>query len=353
MIKYLQDTYLSKTTCRLLRVKLEKDLKSNSKTIKYFKTINFTTDNREILYCLLNNFTKNSECNNPQCKQDVKFLDFSRGYRKFCSIKCSKNSDHIKNIDVFGKQASRRTPITGKTSYQKKVRELTRQTYNMNSNLLNPNDYPFGKMGVEGAYQLDHIISVNYGYENGIEPEIISGINNLRVIPWRVNAVKNKFNSRDEDWDFIVKSYEKKDFLENISIDEFISKYCLNKSGKINTKINHQWFKNRNIGNKLNEILELTSYLNPQEKIPYRIFHIFFNLHKYDFKIENRTKFMRSIWSPTKDYIDIIGDDKEDFKTSFMCYDKSINKYRIKSNSYSMKETANKQGTLYLYYKYY
>lgn len=47
MIKYLKDTYLSKTTCRLLRVKLERDLKTNPRTIEYFNTIAFTDDIRE------------------------------------------------------------------------------------------------------------------------------------------------------------------------------------------------------------------------------------------------------------------------------------------------------------------
>ena len=44
--------------------------------------------------------------------------------------------------------------------------------------------------GKEGAYTLDHIISVVYGFKNNIPPEIISHISNLRMIPWKDNIVK-------------------------------------------------------------------------------------------------------------------------------------------------------------------
>jgi len=48
-----------------------------------------------------------------------------------------------------------------------------------------------GRCGVEGAYQLDHIKSINWGWENGIEPEVIAEWDNLRMIPWRTNLLKS------------------------------------------------------------------------------------------------------------------------------------------------------------------
>jgi hypothetical protein len=48
-----------------------------------------------------------------------------------------------------------------------------------------------GRCGVEGAYQLDHIKSINWGWENGIEPEVIAEWDNLTMIPWRTNLLKS------------------------------------------------------------------------------------------------------------------------------------------------------------------
>lgn len=47
-----------------------------------------------------------------------------------------------------------------------------------------------GRCGVEGAYQLDHIKSVNWGWENGIPAEVIADWDNLRMIPWKENRDK-------------------------------------------------------------------------------------------------------------------------------------------------------------------
>jgi len=48
-----------------------------------------------------------------------------------------------------------------------------------------------GSSGRKGAYHLDHIISIRYGFDNGIPPEIIGDIKNLRFIPWKQNLKKS------------------------------------------------------------------------------------------------------------------------------------------------------------------
>ena len=53
-----------------------------------------------------------------------------------------------------------------------------------------PNIEKRGKSGIEGAYQLDHIISIKEGFDKGIEPEIIGSIDNLQMISWRENRNK-------------------------------------------------------------------------------------------------------------------------------------------------------------------
>jgi hypothetical protein len=47
-----------------------------------------------------------------------------------------------------------------------------------------------GPAGKEGAYHLDHIISVWNGFHNDIPPEQIANIENLRMIPWLENQIK-------------------------------------------------------------------------------------------------------------------------------------------------------------------
>jgi len=47
-----------------------------------------------------------------------------------------------------------------------------------------------GPAGKEGAYHLDHIISVWNGFHNDIPPEQIADISNLRMIPWLENQIK-------------------------------------------------------------------------------------------------------------------------------------------------------------------
>ena len=41
------------------------------------------------------------------------------------------------------------------------------------------------------VYHLDHIISIKYGFDNNIDPNIIGDISNLRMIPWLENLKKS------------------------------------------------------------------------------------------------------------------------------------------------------------------
>lgn len=58
-----------------------------------------------------------------------------------------------------------------------------------------------GLCGVDGAYQLDHIVSKRYGFENGISPERIGDIQNLQIIPWKINRNKGyKYTEEMIQW---------------------------------------------------------------------------------------------------------------------------------------------------------
>ena len=39
-------------------------------------------------------------------------------------------------------------------------------------------------------YHLDHIVSISHGFLNGLSPEQIGGMSNLRFIPWKENIRK-------------------------------------------------------------------------------------------------------------------------------------------------------------------
>lgn len=68
-------------------------------------------------------------------------------------------------------------------------REVWRLTNAQPLHLLEHNEKR-GLCGINGAYQLDHIISINDGWEQKIDEEEISKFENLRCIPWKQNRTK-------------------------------------------------------------------------------------------------------------------------------------------------------------------
>lgn len=75
--------------------------------------------------------------------------------------------------------------------YYRQVRKLTKQQpihqlKNYNKLITNR-----GLNGTNGAYQLDHIIPVSRGYEQGLPPEKVADLTNLQIIPWKDNLLKS------------------------------------------------------------------------------------------------------------------------------------------------------------------
>lgn len=54
----------------------------------------------------------------------------------------------------------------------------------------------------KGSFHLDHIVSIKYGFDNGIEPELIGNIANLRYLYWNENISKRNYLTQ-EGWDVI------------------------------------------------------------------------------------------------------------------------------------------------------
>ena len=75
-----------------------------------------------------------------------------------------------------------------KKQYRMNVLEETRKQ--LKRNPLLPNFEKRGKCGVKGAYQVDHIISIDEGFKKHISPKIIGAYANLRMIPWKENRIK-------------------------------------------------------------------------------------------------------------------------------------------------------------------
>jgi hypothetical protein len=69
-------------------------------------------------------------------------------------------------------------------------REVWKYTYRNNLESL-PNWELRGRNGVEGAYQLDHIVSINEGWEKNIPAEQIGKMENLQMITWEKNRKKS------------------------------------------------------------------------------------------------------------------------------------------------------------------
>lgn len=79
--------------------------------------------------------------------------------------------------------------------YRNQVDFLTRKTYEKYEQIINPNGYERVRAGLDG-YQLDHIVSVKYGFEHNIPVELIAHQDNLQMIPWNENV--KKYDKVDE-----------------------------------------------------------------------------------------------------------------------------------------------------------
>jgi hypothetical protein len=68
-------------------------------------------------------------------------------------------------------------------------REVWKYTYrNDLTTLLNFDKR--GRNGIVGAYQIDHVVSINDGWEKGIPADEIGKMENLRMITWEENRKK-------------------------------------------------------------------------------------------------------------------------------------------------------------------
>jgi hypothetical protein len=82
--------------------------------------------------------------------------------------------------------------------YARKVHRLSGKIYTENIDIINPNRYTRTLCGVEGGWQLDHIITIKECYKRGMTPEEASDISNLRMLPWKDNLMRNYVNNTEK-----------------------------------------------------------------------------------------------------------------------------------------------------------
>lgn len=132
-------------------------------------------------------------CAHPNCSNT--FTVVPSKVRLYCCHRCHSltlDNSHLQSPEVLKKRTKDTTPAYKR--YKALVHRLSGYTYTENIDIINPNRYTRTLCGVENGWQLDHIIPIKECYEKGISPEDASSINNLRMLPWKDNLMRNYDN---------------------------------------------------------------------------------------------------------------------------------------------------------------
>jgi hypothetical protein len=128
----------------------------------------------------------------------VEYRNLHQGgkYCKSCSGKRTiKNACTYPNPRASGSKHGNYNPNKSRfDSFKNRVRGLTKTTYNNCKEQINPLNLIRTPSGVHGGYQLDHIISIKRGFEEGISPEILASKENLQMITWEQNLERRKLD---------------------------------------------------------------------------------------------------------------------------------------------------------------
>lgn len=119
--------------------------------------------------------------NNPLYRKEVR--DWFR--ENFKGVNNPKVRKYMKQNNLTEKEY--KIQLTDFRKYRLQVESITRQ---QPIHILKNYNKPRGKMGVKGAYQLDHIVSVHQGFHQNISADIIGNISNLQFIGWKENRDK-------------------------------------------------------------------------------------------------------------------------------------------------------------------
>ena len=147
--------------------------------------------------------------NCPECNKELKYIGRESAYliavkeNRVCPS-CITNKRKVKYIlskEQINKMAATKAGYSSWEEYQKALPEFKK--YKLAVQKLTekqplhtlPNIEKRGRAGIEGAYQLDHIISIWRGFRENIPVEVIAHISNLQMLTWEENLQKHKGTS--------------------------------------------------------------------------------------------------------------------------------------------------------------
>lgn len=130
-----------------------------------------------------------SQMSPEEAKQ--KYIDYKKTLSRAKSL--DGYIERYGKIDGLKKYQERYNGVHSKEykTYARKVHRLSGKVYNEHIDTINPNRYPRTLNGVEGGWQLDHIIPIKECYKQGKTPEEASDVSNLRMLPWKQNLMRN------------------------------------------------------------------------------------------------------------------------------------------------------------------
>lgn len=131
-------------------------------------------------------------CIGKDCEKT--FVVVPSSTKKYCSHSCQQKTANVASKGL-GSRSIRNPNIQEYTRYARKVHHLSGKIYEGNKDIINPNNYTRTLCGVEGGWQLDHIIPIKECFEKGMSIEEAASINNLRMLPWKDNLMRNYDNS--------------------------------------------------------------------------------------------------------------------------------------------------------------
>ena len=107
----------------------------------------------------------------------------------------AKNRGDAISKNRVGKGLKPESHWIDKKKYHQYCMSVKRHQYKFNKLIQElPGFSSIGLNGIEGATQIDHIVSKRFGYDNSVPPEIIGHICNLQIIPWKKNLEKSDTN---------------------------------------------------------------------------------------------------------------------------------------------------------------
>lgn len=141
-----------------------------------------------------------TKCKNSSCDEQV-WVTKSRPEKycsRDCTWSCAEYLHKMRSRDTSYMQteaysiSTRKEGVSEYRRYANKVHKLSDKVYNDNIDSINPDRRPRTLAGVEGGWQLDHIIEVRFGFDNGIPPEVLCDPSNLRMMTWQDNLARNR-----------------------------------------------------------------------------------------------------------------------------------------------------------------